>query len=178
VWDRLLGCFGDALLRKFGAEPPQEWVGAISALSSQQIERGMRRVLFGWKGGPPNLPDFMRLCRTIGGEEFEEGPKSLALPNPDNWQGDKWDIASNLRLMSYLMRQVVKKTRVFGEPNSPQMKRATDIMVGYKKRWAALMRDWDHDRQTGEIIEPPMEDQNASWAGLIESAEAEIKEAA
>lgn len=169
-----MGCFGDALLRKFGAEPPQEWVGAVSALNHHQIERGMRRILFGWKGGPPNLPDFMRLCRSIGNDDFEEGPKPLALPNPDNWAGDKWDIAANMRLMSYLMRQVVKRTRVFGAPNSPQMKRTTDILVGYKKRWAALMRDWDVNRETGEIIEPPMEDQNASWAGLIESAEAEI----
>lgn len=174
MWDRLLGCFGDALLRKFGAQPPQEWVGAIGVLNDPQIERGMRRVLFGWKGGPPNLPDFMRLCRAIGTDEFEEGPKTLALPNPDNWLGDKWDIASNQRLMSYLMRKIVERTNVFGPPNSPEMKRVTDIFVGYKKRWADLMRNWDHDRETGEIIDPPMEDQNASWAGLIESAEEEI----
>jgi hypothetical protein len=87
----LLGCFGDALLRKFGAQPPQEWVGAIGALNQRQIERGMRRLLFGWKGGPPSLPDFMRLCRTIGGDEFDDGESKLpALTHEDSFRGDEW----------------------------------------------------------------------------------------
>jgi hypothetical protein len=177
IWDRMLGIFGDALLRKFGPTPPTEWVGVIRKVTDPQIERGMNRLVFGWKGGPPNLPDFVRLCRMIGDDAPDDGSeKPLALPNPGKSHGDKWEIAANLRLMAYLMRQVQAKTRVFGAPHSPEMKRATDILVAHKKRWAALMRDWDVDRETGEMIDPPMVDQDASWKGLIESAEAEISQ--
>lgn len=175
VWRRFAGLFGgDAIMRKFGKDIPPEWTSVLSKLKDFELDRGMRRLVHSGRDGVPSLPAFVKLCRTIQEDGVEEGPRPIALPNPDNWQGDKWDIAANLRLMSYLMRQVVKRTRVFGAPNSPQMKRATDILVGYKKRWSALMRDWDVNRETGEIIEPPLEDQNASWGGLIESAEAEI----
>lgn len=175
VWRRFAGLFGgDAIMRKFGKDIPPEWTSVLSKLKDYELDRGLRRLVHSGRDGVPSLPAFVKLCRTIQDDGVDEGPSPIALPNPDKWEGDKWDIASNLRLMAYLMRQVVEKTRVFGAPDSPEMKRATDIFVDHKKRWAALMRDWDVNRETGEIIEPPMEDQNASWAGLIESAEAEV----
>lgn len=175
VWRRFAGLFGgDAIMRKFGKEIPPEWTSVLSKLKDFEMDRGMRRLVHSGRDGVPSLPAFVKLCRTIQDDGVDEGPRPLALPNPDNWQGDKWDIAANLRLMSYLMRQVVEKTRIFGAPNSSQMKLTTDIFVAHKKRWVALMRDWDVNRETGEIIEPPIEDQNTSWANLIESAEAEV----
>src|SRR5882672_7305325 len=105
VWDRLLGCFGESLLRKFGGEPPQEWIGAIGALNQRQIERGMRRILFGWKGGPPNLPDFMRLCRSVGTDEFDEGDSGLPkLAHDDGFKGDVWDEAANRYLLGHIAK--------------------------------------------------------------------------
>lgn len=175
VWRRFAGLFGgDAIMRKFGKDIPPEWTSVLSKLKDFELDRGMRRLVHSGRDGVPSLPAFVKLCRTVQDDAVEEGPRPIALPNPDKWEGDKWDIASNQRLMSYLMRKIVERTNVFGPPNSPEMKRITDIFVGYKKRWAALMRDWDVNRETGEVIDPPMEDQNASWAGLIESAEEEI----
>ena len=69
VWDKLLGFFGDALLRKFDAEPPEEWIEAVGMLNDAQISTGMKRMMLSWKGGPPNLPDFVRLCRVVGPDE-------------------------------------------------------------------------------------------------------------
>lgn len=174
VWRRFTGLFGgDAIIRKFGKEIPPEWTSVISKIKDHELDRGMRRLVHSGRDGVPSLPAFVKLCRTIQDDGIEEGPRALALPNPDKWEGDKWDIAANNRLLSYIMRHIVEKTRFFGAPGSPEMKAKTDILVAAKKRWAALMRDWDVDRETGEVLEPPMEDQNISWKGAMESAEAE-----
>lgn len=175
VWRRFTGMFGgDAVQRKFGKDIPPEWTSVLSKLKDFELERGMRRLVHSGRDNVPSLPAFTKLCRTIQDDGVDEGPRPLALPNPDNFKGDKWDIASNLRLMSYIMRHVVEKTRFFGAPNSAEMKAKTDVLVAAKKRWAALMRDWDIDRETGEIIEPLIADQDESWRGAMESAEAEI----
>ena len=116
VWDRLLGCFGDSLLRKFGPEPPQEWVGAIDALNPYQLDRGMRRIVFGWKGGAPTLPDFMRLCRSVGQDEFDEGrPAVPLLPGEDPWEGKEWQMTGNRHLLAHLMRQILVDGKRYGE---------------------------------------------------------------
>jgi hypothetical protein len=125
VWDRLLGCFGDALLRKFGASPPQEWTGAIAHLQDPQIERGMRRLLFGWKGGPPSLPDFMRLCRTIGTDEFDEADSGLPkLAHDDSFAGDAWDMVANRYLMGHIATLMKKNPKCFGRPASVKLMQA------------------------------------------------------
>lgn len=125
MWDRLLGCFGDQLLRKFGAEPPQEWVGAISSLPDRQIERGLRRILYGWKGGPPNLPDFMRLCRSVGTDDFDEGDSGLPkLAHEDSFKGDAWDMAANRYLMGHIAKLMKKDPKCLGRPASVKLMQA------------------------------------------------------
>lgn len=189
VWDRLLGCFGDALLRKFGAEPPQEWVGAINALSQRQIERGLRRLVYGWKGGPPNLPDFMRLCRSIGTDEFDEPDTELPkLTQEDSFQGDAWDMAANLYLMGHIAKLMKKDPKCLGTPATTKLLQAplkelqelgvdphyldargefvdnVNRLITAKNAWAADMRDI---AVKGEVPPP---DQKTIWRDYMTRA--------
>ncbi len=187
-----MGCFGETLLRKFGAAPPQEWVGAINHLRPEQLERGLRRLVFGWKGGPPNLPDFMRLCRTIGGDEFDEGTEKPLLTHDDGFTGDAWDMAANRYLLAHIRTTLAKNSRRYGRPASYEAMRASDAdleklgldkhnldaslqfvtnvhaLVAAKNAWADDMRDL---QQNGMV---PPETQKAVWHDLIKRAEANL----
>lgn len=190
IWGRLLGCFGDALLRKYGAEPPQEWVGALGMLTAIQHERGLRRLVFGWKGGPPSLPDFMRLCRTIGADEFDEGqPDQPRLPAPDSFTGDNWDMAANRYLMGHIAKRIAENPEFYGKAASYRAMQADDDdlrqlgldkhnldasgefvdnaakLVVAKNAWAADMRDL---AVNGSV---PPSTQKAVWYDLMNTAE-------
>lgn len=191
IWVRLLGCFGESLIRKFGPTPPQEWVDGLGMLSPLQQERGLRRLVFGWKGGPPSLPEFMRLCRSVGSDEFEEGPAKLpALPPPDTWEGDVWASAANRYLMGHIAKRMATNPKGYGKPASYEAMRApkADLgrlgldehnldassefvdrmakLVAAKNTWAADMRDL---AIKGEV---PAETQKAVWREYLARAEA------
>lgn len=185
IWDRLLGCFGDALLRKFGAEPPQEWIGAIGQLGLGQLERGMRRLVFGWKGGPPTLPDFMRLCRSVGTDDFDEGNNTQPrLSTADNFGGDAWAMVANRYLLGHIHKRMSGDPRFYGRGASYAMLTAgtdkvppgTDqefvrnmhALVAAKNAWADDMRDIAQD---GEV-DPEM--QKAIWRDWIQRAESQM----
>src|SRR5690242_10333455 len=133
VWDRLLGFFGDALLRKFDAEPPQEWIEAISELNDFQIQRGFRRLRYGWKGGVPNLPDFVRFCTAIGDDAPDEGPRqSNPLPAIDGPKLDGWDISGNMKFWKYITHRLTAEYRPWGAPWTEEHAECTRIAVRYK----------------------------------------------
>lgn len=181
VWDRLLGLFGDALLRKFGAEHPQEWETGIRYLTDAQIDRGFRRLVFGWKGGPPSLPDFVRMCRSIGGASIDdvlldEGPQRfVALPAADSGQFDGWAITSNNRFFKYIGHRLTAHPRAWGPPASSLQADATRIAVGYKNAWAQDMREGDEvDTASGEVMRLSRETQDRTWDDAMKRAEADI----
>lgn len=80
-------------------------------LNDSQITAGMKRLVLSWKGGPPNLPDFVRLCRFVGADE--RAPMTL----------DNFSKASEERAMRRLEEQRVKdpegwlKTMADYDPN-------------------------------------------------------------
>lgn len=193
VWDRLLGCFGDSLLRKFGAEPPAEWVGALKGLTQPQIERGLRRIVFGWKGGAPSLPDFVRLCRAVG-EEFDEGNQlKLPAPGEDPWEGKQWLMAGNRYLLGHIVNRVAEDPKRYGRGASYQLMRAPlkdlrelglDVhnldasqefienvheLVAAKNAWVADMEDL---AMNGGV---PVETQKAIWNDYVVEAERRIQ---
>lgn len=175
IWDRLLGYFGDALLRRFGKDPPTEWVEAIDALNRFQLERGMRRLKFGGKGGAPSLPEFMRLCRAIADDGIEEGPRPLALPAPQTGNFDGWDIAANNRFWKYVTKRLTDAPRAWGPPNSTQQAEATQIGVAYKNAWAQDMREaCTVDPVSGEIVMPSNAEQSSTWINCMGRVEADI----
>ena len=179
VWDRLLGLFGDALLRKFGAEHPQEWETGVGYLTDAQIERGFRRLVFGWKGGPPSLPDFVRVCRSIGDDTVEEGPqpRHIPLPAADDAKFDGWAITSNNRFFKYIGHRLTSEPRAWGPPavhaNRPLPPMC--IAVAYKNAWAQDMRDADTvDTQSGEVVRLSQAEQDRAWVDCMKRAETDI----
>lgn len=174
----MLGYFGDGIVRKFGDEPPVEWIEAIAEINDYQIRRGFKRLAFGWKGGIPNLPDFIRYCRTIGDDAPEEGPQQrIALPAPEKHQLDGWDITSNNRFRKYIThRLMTQDPRAWGAPASTQQAECTRIAVRYKNAWAQDMRESDElDQATGEVIRASDELQDRAWIDCMRRAEADIE---
>lgn len=161
VWERMLGCFGESLIRKFGEEPPQEWAAGISMLNDYQLQQGMRRMLYSGKQTPPSLPEFIKLCRTVGHDDAvpDERP-ALTGPADDGWKGDAWDQAANVHLLGYITR-ALKDKRTF---NADQ----TRTLVRYKNAWATDMREI---AVNGEVA---IDVQKASWADFMQGAEAEL----
>lgn len=161
MWARLLGLFGDSLLRKYGDAPPPEWESSIGELNDYQLARGMRRLKYSGKPHAPSLPEFMKLCRTIGHADDipDERPRPVFPQLAHDSSLDKWDVAANFRLLSYVLRNG-KERRYFDPPQ-------TRVLVALKNRWADLMR------QAGEE-DPELPDQQAAWDECIRMAEDEI----
>jgi hypothetical protein len=176
VWDRLLGYFGDGLLRKFGDEPTQEWVEAIAELNDFQIRRGFKRLRYGWKGGVPNLPDFVRFCIAIGDSAPDEGPSEhIPVPTIEGPQFDGWDISGNMRFWKYVSHRLMDFHRPWGAPGSTQHTEATRIAVAYKNAWAQDMRESQTvDTATGEIIRLSEDEQARQFADCMKRAEDDI----
>lgn len=171
VWKRLLGCFGESLIRKFGDEPPQEWIAGIASLDEIKLARGMRRLVFSGKPHPPSLPEFLRLCRMVQDDEQGESPSQYALPNPAG-NFDMWDLAANNHLLGYITRRLSKEPRAWGAPNSGEQAAATKLIVRYKHAWAADMREGRGvNTETGEVIPYSTEEQKSSWDDLMRQGE-------
>jgi hypothetical protein len=176
VWHKLLGFFGEGLLRKFSETPPDEWVEAIAELNDFQLRRGFRRLTFGWKGGVPNLPDFVRFCRAIGDDAPDEGPvERVPVPALEGPNLDGWDIAGNVRLWKYVTRRLTEVPRAWGAPKSTQLEESTRIIVAYKNAWAQDMRELSGvEASTGEIVQPPEDELTRHFDDCMKRAETDI----
>lgn len=194
IWTRFAGMFGaDALERKFGKSPPPEWSAMVSRLTGFEIDRGIRRLAYSGKPHVPSLPEFTKLCRMVGDDALEEGPKRNALPNPDTWVGDVWDVASNRRLLKHITTVLSIKADAFGtvpemqreyrngqffrlvSVPSPLQVKTTGVLLGYKKAWCQDMREFVEET-TGEIGRPTMAEQNRTWNACMQRAMIEIAE--
>lgn len=192
IWRRFAGMFGaDALDRKFGAKPPPEWIGMLARLDDRQVDRGIRRLAYSGKPHIPSLPEFTKLCRSVGGDDFDEGERAqVRLPSPQSsWRGDAWDSVANTFLLGHIAKRMKKDPRVYGRPASYQMLQATQAdldqlgidkpdldaspefinrvhaLVAAKNAWADDMRDL---AVNGEV---PPSTQKAVWHDLIDRAE-------
>lgn len=176
VWSRLLGVFGDGLVRKFGEEPPEEWIDAIGDLNDFQIRRGIKRLVFSWKGGAPNLPDFVRYCRAIGDDAPDEGPtQHVPMPQIEGPKFDQWDISANIRFWKYITHRLTESYRPWGAPWSTEHAECTRIAVRYKNAWAQDMREaMTMNEATGEIVPPPDQEQSRLFGECMKRAEADI----
>lgn len=177
VWTRFVGMFGgDAVDRKYGLTPPPEWVAMISRLNPFEVDRGLRRLAYSGKAHVPSLPEFTSLCRAVGDDTIEEGPRPLpTLPKPVKDPFDGWDIAGNTRFWKYITRRLTDQPRAWGAPGSTRQAEATRIAVGYKNAWAQDMRDGcTVDPGSGEIAQPSEAEQTSTWINCMGRAEADI----
>jgi hypothetical protein len=87
VWRHIGQMFGaDSLERKFGATPPDDWRKMIDRLQEHELSRGLRRLAGSGRGHVPTLPEFLRMCREVGGDYADDAPK--ALPSPQSMRGE------------------------------------------------------------------------------------------
>lgn len=193
IWKRFAGMFGsDALERKFGPKPPPEWGAMLSRLKDFEIDRGVRRLAYSGKAHVPSLPEFTRLCRAIGDDDFDEGPRRPALPAPAEPECDPWDLEANQRLLKFITTTLAANSKALGpvlpckrveingkfshlESQASELQAwSTAVLVAYKKAWAQDMREWVND-ETGEFL-PPMAERDRTWNEVIARAMAEIRQ--
>lgn len=197
IWKRFAGMFGaDALERKFGKAPPPEWHAMLGRLKDFEIDRGVRRLAYSGKQHVPTLPEFAKLCRMVSDDTIDEGAQRLALPSPDEWKGDAWDIEANQRLAKFITTLLTEKSTALGKilpcrrvlhPVTKQFLRlesqasdeqewSTAVLVAYKKAWAQDMREWRVDTETGEMGLPTHDERERTWKETIARAMAEIRQ--
>ena len=154
LWQHMAGMFGaDAIKRKFGAQPPNEWESALSQLTDAQLRNGVEKLLRSGAEHVPALPQFLVMCHTA--REFED---HSTLKRIEGTQFDTWGIAANFHLLAYV-RTAAGNKRYF----NPEQ---TGILVQFKNAWAEDMRADDK----GEGI--PIEKQKAAWKDCLQRAEA------
>lgn len=173
VWQRFAGLFGaESLKRKYGTSPPGEWVGVLGRLDARELERGMRRLVHSGRDQLPTLPAFVRLCRSFGSDDINEGPSQQrpALPNPVNGV-DAWLERANHHLLAHIMRCVQSNPLWYGRRESDEMHRAMTALVRAKNTWAEEMRDLAAN-QEGGLVDAEL--QKSCWADYINAAEREV----
>jgi hypothetical protein len=169
VWKRLTGLYGgEALDRKFGLTPPDEWVAMLGRLGDYEIDRALRRLAYGAKGTVPSLPEFVSLARMARHDDWDEpqlGPPRLE----HQYAGDVWDMRANSWLLHYLtsrQREGWLYCDLDCNPNSQESKDLTAPLVKYKNAWARDMREYGKD--------VPLDYQVKHWRADMALAEIEI----
>jgi hypothetical protein len=133
LWKRMAEMFGaEALARKYGDTPPDTWITAVERLNQFELERGMRRLVYGGKTYVPTLPEFLRMCREIGGEQWNDvdNPRVPAARHLEHKPQPRWDREGCEHLLAYLTRRDPSRNRLDVQP-----------LVNAKNAWAEDMRD-------------------------------------
>lgn len=164
LWKRMGEMYGaKALETKFGLIPPDTWRIAIDRLKDFEIERGMRRMVYGGKPHIPSLPEFLRMCREVGGDDFVSADQR---PIPRSHQLEsstmqRWEAEGGLHLLGYITRSINGK--LFS--TDPKV---VEKLVEAKRYWAQDMRE---SEESGEI---PADGGKAKWDEYIRGAEQSI----
>lgn len=131
VWRHMAQMFGaDALQRKFGDTPPDDWKQFINRLSDYELKRGLRRMVNGGKSFPPSLPEFLKMAHEVGGDypsDERYNPKQIAAPVRDSGL-DKWHGMAGLKLMGYISR-CAGKGEYFDEQTTRPLVDAKNLWV-------------------------------------------------
>ena len=156
MWRRLGGLYGfDAVSRKYGEVPPDEWVQMIGGLSDAQVANGLEKLFKEGVKHCPSLPEFINHCR----DARNWGPiRDLPyLPDP---KSDGWVVAGNVHLMAYVRRNAGNR-RYF---NSEQ----TMNLVAWKNAW---VRDVSEEAGSDGL---DVKRQKEMWADCMARAEASM----
>lgn len=157
LWKRLAQIFGaDALERKFGLQPPEEWIETVEELNDAQLANGLRELMKSGKTHVPALPEFIKHCRDA--REFST-PRDRQLLGSD--QFDAWGMAANRHFLAIMMRRVVRKLGGYNEQQ-------TRLLLSAKNQWAQDMRETD------QLDGVDIETQKGVWAYHIRMAESGI----
>lgn len=135
IWRGLIALFGaDSVVRKFGNTAPPEWATVIGSLKDYELQRGIRRLTFSGKPHVPSLPEFLKLCREVGGDEHADENRRPLLPPPDIPGMDDWEACANRHLLAFVLQNWHDTNRTFNADE-------TALLVAGKKAWAVDMRE-------------------------------------
>ncbi len=183
VWECFTGLFGgDAVARKFGDEPPREWEALLDRLPQHDLQRGIRRLANSGAKFVPALPEFLRMCREVGGDYAGDAqPAPRFLPPPTEF-ADRWERAANDHLLGHISRQAEKRVyyacsrTVRGEVDlkahgpTRESRELTKPLLQAKAVWADMMRDAD---KAGRL---PEDAGRKWWKDLIDQADEVVNE--
>ena len=164
LWKRIAEMYGaKALETKFGPTPPDTWRIAVDRLKDFELERGMRRMVYGGKPHIPSLPEFLRMCREVGGDDHAAADHK---PAPASRQIEakelpRWATTANRHLLAYILDGWHKR-RFYATPEM------TQALVDGKNAWAEDMRE----HEAGPGI--PADNGRALWAEYMQAAETSI----
>ena len=164
VWRHMMQMFGaDAVQRKFGDTPPDDWAQFINRLSDYELKRGLRRMVNGGKAFPPSLPEFLKMAHEVGGDypgDAQYNSKQIAA-STDITDLEKWHRVAGLKLLGYITRCAGKR-EYFDE-------QTTQPLVDAKNLWVEEI--YEHYRN-GTM---PPDNGKALWAECFRKAELAIQ---
>lgn len=151
----------DAIERKYGLEPPQDWTAAVESLGDAQLRAGIEALSKSALAFPPTLPQFVSMCRSS--REFTTGFRAIGYEREDAWA-----VAANTHLAAYLFKRNALRYSPDGDANSRVTRERTLCVVRAKNRWAQTMRE------TAEGGHVDVETQKGFWTVEMDRAEEEI----
>lgn len=185
LWRRFGGMYGaEHITRKFGENPPREWVAKVGELNDHQLEQGLKRCLNSGRSYMPSLPEFLKFCREAGDEYRNEVEPSNTLPAPIL---DPIEAEASRHLMAFCMRQVMgragkrlapdvtyQRVEIPGPPKGHRheavggalTRRNTEILLRWKQAW---VDDYRASPQWGPA------EKRAAWEDCMQRAMAEIE---
>jgi hypothetical protein len=165
LWLRFAGMFGaEALSRKYGDRPPEEWVKVVGKLRRPEFERGLRRMLHSGKPHIPTLPEFLRLCREVGGDD-PDAPQPLKLTAPLQPPPDKILKEGGKNLLREILRAAHRWGPARGD-RAGRHEADTLVLVRWKNEWVRLMRSADEDERESSHRQWWRQCMTAAWAEI------------
>jgi hypothetical protein len=153
----------DALIRKYGDRPPEEWSRVVNAMRRPEFERGLRRLLHSGKAMIPTLPEFLRLAREVGGENDPAQP--LLLTPPLQPPPDQLVVDSNRRLLDVIFRSAYRWGPRRGD-RAGRHEEDVAVLNRWRREWVRMMRDASpEDREENAV---------SWWRNVMRQAWAEI----
>lgn len=129
----------------------------------------MRRLILSGKAHAPALPEFVKLCRTVGHlDDVPDSPQTLPALTHQPAEADRWLIAGNRRLLRHITTQISANSRCFGSPakeSNPAFVHNVETLVAMKNRWVEVMQE----TATSEGV--PCDDQRMFWQECIREAQ-------
>jgi hypothetical protein len=166
LWVRFAGMFGaETLSRKYGDRPPEEWVKVVGKLRRPEFERGLRRMLHSGKPHIPTLPEFLRLCREVGGDDSGGNPEPLKLSAPLQPPPDKIVREASKNLL----REILRAGHRWGPERGDRAGRHeadTLIIVRWKNEWVRLMRSADDEERVANHRQWWRQCMSSAWAEI------------
>jgi hypothetical protein len=101
LWGRMTEIYGHKWTSSYGTKPTDVWSKRLSALSRDELKRGVMACVEGGEPWPPSLPEFIAMCRPLKRENEGMYHARPMLPAPVS---DKETAAANLRKIRQLVR--------------------------------------------------------------------------